>query len=161
MSEKDMFVQGWEKEFATTMKVLRAYPGSKLELKPASSSRSAKELAWALVGGEMLVDGILKGDINAGSPPAPPSSMDEIIRAYEQTHREMVPKVRKLADTEYQKPIKFITGPGTMGDIPRNQVLWFLLMDSIHHRGQFSVYLRMAGGKVPSIYGPSGDEPWM
>ena len=28
-------------------------------------------------------------------------------------------------------------------------------------RGQFSVYLRMAGGKVPSIYGPSADEPWM
>jgi len=24
-----------------------------------------------------------------------------------------------------------------------------------------SVYLRMAGGKVPSIYGPSADEPWM
>ena len=32
--------------------------------------------------------------------------------------------------------------------------------DSIHHRGQLSVYIRPAGGKVPSIYGPSGDEPW-
>ena len=29
--------------------------------------------------------------------------------------------------------------------------------DQIHHRGQFSIYLRMAGGKVPSIYGPSAD----
>jgi uncharacterized damage-inducible protein DinB len=35
-----------------------------------------------------------------------------------------------------------------------------MLHDQIHHRGQFSVYLRMVGGKVPSIYGPSGDEPW-
>lgn len=34
-------------------------------------------------------------------------------------------------------------------------------VDSVHHRGQFSVYLRLAGGKVPSIYGPSADEPWM
>jgi hypothetical protein len=25
---------------------------------------------------------------------------------------------------------------------------------------QFSIYLRMADGKVPSIYGPSADEPW-
>lgn len=25
---------------------------------------------------------------------------------------------------------------------------------------ELSVYLRMADGKVPSIYGPSGDEPW-
>lgn len=23
-----------------------------------------------------------------------------------------------------------------------------------------SIYLRMADGRVPSIYGPSGDEPW-
>jgi uncharacterized damage-inducible protein DinB len=36
-----------------------------------------------------------------------------------------------------------------------------MLCDQIHHRGQFSVYLRMADGKVPSIYGPSLDEPWM
>ncbi len=39
--------------------------------------------------------------------------------------------------------------------------LWMLLCDQIHHRGQFSIYLRMAGGKVPSIYGPTADEPWM
>ena len=31
--------------------------------------------------------------------------------------------------------------------------------DHIHHRGQLSVYLRIVD-KVPSIYGPSGDEPW-
>jgi len=35
-----------------------------------------------------------------------------------------------------------------------------MLDDQIHHRGQLSVYVRMAGGKVPSIYGPSADEPW-
>jgi uncharacterized damage-inducible protein DinB len=34
------------------------------------------------------------------------------------------------------------------------------LHDQIHHRGQLTVHLRMAGGRVPSIYGPSKDEPW-
>lgn len=48
-----------------------------------------------------------------------------------------------------------------MGDFPVSEVLWLMLMDSVNHRGQFSVYLRMVGGKVPSIYGPSADEPWM
>jgi uncharacterized damage-inducible protein DinB len=47
-----------------------------------------------------------------------------------------------------------------MGDVPKMQALWMFLCDQIHHRGQFSVYLRMADGKVPSIYGPSADEPW-
>jgi uncharacterized damage-inducible protein DinB len=35
-----------------------------------------------------------------------------------------------------------------------------MLYDTIHHRGQLSVYMRLAGARVPSIYGPSGDEPW-
>ena len=26
--------------------------------------------------------------------------------------------------------------------------------------GQLSTYLRVMGAKVPSIYGPSADEPW-
>jgi hypothetical protein len=29
----------------------------------------------------------------------------------------------------------------------------------IHHRGQLSVYLRLLDVPVPSIYGPSADEP--
>ncbi len=33
------------------------------------------------------------------------------------------------------------------------------LFDAIHHRGQLSVYLRPMGSKVPSIYGPSADDP--
>ncbi|RYY37199.1 MAG: damage-inducible protein DinB, partial [Sphingobacteriaceae bacterium] len=28
----------------------------------------------------------------------------------------------------------------------------------VHHRGQLTVYLRMNGLKVPSIYGPSADD---
>ena len=29
----------------------------------------------------------------------------------------------------------------------------------VHHRGQLTVYMKMLGVPVPSIYGPSGDEP--
>jgi uncharacterized damage-inducible protein DinB len=43
--------------------------------------------------------------------------------------------------------------------IPLVQACWFELFDHIHHRGQFSVYLRLAGARVPSIYGPTADEP--
>jgi uncharacterized damage-inducible protein DinB len=56
--------------------------------------------------------------------------------------------------------VPFMTGPKQMGEMSRAQIAWFLLHDQIHHRGQLTVYLRLAGGKVPSIYGPSGDEPW-
>ena len=44
MSEKDMFITTWEREFQTTLKVLKAYPSDKLDLKPAEKSKSAKDL---------------------------------------------------------------------------------------------------------------------
>ena len=44
--------------------------------------------------------------------------------------------------------------------MPAMNVFWMMMLDSVHHRGQFSVYIRLAGGLVPSIYGPSADEPW-
>ena len=31
----------------------------------------------------------------------------------------------------------------------------------IHHRGQLSVYLRLAGAAVPQTYGPTADETAM
>jgi len=30
----------------------------------------------------------------------------------------------------------------------------------VHHRGQMSVYLRLLDIPVPSLYGPTADEPW-
>jgi len=35
------------------------------------------------------------------------------------------------------------------------------MFDAIHHRGQLSAYLRPMGAKVPSICGPSADDPGM
>ena len=140
--------------------MLRAFPETKLDLKPAAPSKNARDLAWTLVGQEHFLDQVVKGQVNPGGPPAP-STMSEIISTYETAHREMLPKLRKMSEADFREPIKFFTGPRQMGDVPRGQVLWLVLMDSIHHRGQFSVYLRMAGGKLPSIYGPTADEPWM
>jgi uncharacterized damage-inducible protein DinB len=43
--------------------------------------------------------------------------------------------------------------------MPKAGVLRTAMMNHlIHHRGQLSVYLRLTGVPVPSIYGPSADE---
>ncbi|MGH7645051.1 MAG: DinB family protein [Gemmatimonadales bacterium] len=161
MSEKEQFLHTWEKEFPTTLKVLKAYPSAKLDLKPHAKSKSARELAWNFVLEEKVIDGALKGNIDFAQMPAPPATCDEIIRAYETSHREMVEKVKQTPDAELNKTVKWMTGPKQPADVRRMDVLWTALMDMVHHRGQMSVYLRMADGKVPSIYGPTADEPWM
>jgi DinB family protein len=161
MSEKQAFLDAWTRESATTLKVLRAYPEGKTDLKPHASCRSAKELAWTFVfegiGGSQGVFGEVKWP-----PPLPPKPdtwhgmVGEVDRAF----KIMADEVTKAGEPQLNTSIKFPTGPGKVGDLRRLDFLWFLLNDMIHHRGQFSVYLRMAGGKVPAIYGPSADEKW-
>lgn len=57
--------------------------------------------------------------------------------------------------------MKLSVAPKKMADLRKMDVLWMTVMDMVHHRGQFSVYLRLVSAKVPSIYGPTADEPWM
>ena len=162
MSKKEQFLKTLEQEAATTVKVLRAFPGAKSDLKPHAKSRSAKDLAWTFVfegyGGTQGVDGELP--FPPKGMPKMPEKWDGVVAECERAFKTLADKVRKAGDAELNKTVKFFVAPKKMGDIRRMDFLWFLLMDMVHHRGQFSVYLRMADGKVPSIYGPSADEPW-
>ena len=161
MSEKDQLLSTMERELPTTLKVLKAYPSTKGDLRPHERCRTAKDLAWTFVAEGFFADGALAGTIDLSQPTPPaPASMNEVITAYEKGQHTLMENIRKTPDAELNKTMKFPTGPKQMTDLRRMDVLWMTVMDSVHHRGQFSVYLRMAGGKVPSIYGPSADEPW-
>ena len=96
-----------------------------------------------------------------GTPPPPPESWSDILGAVEKAHKDFGDLIRSASEEKLRQTSRFFVGPKTMGDIPRIDFFWSVLHDEIHHRGQFSIYLRMADGKVPSIYGPSADEPWM
>lgn len=162
MSEKQKFQEAWDKESATTLKVLRAFPEDKTDLKPHPSSRSAKDLAWAFVFDGVAGSQAVQGEMKFPPPnmPEKPASWKAMISEVEKALKVMSDRVRKVDDAQLNTTVKFVTGPKQMSDLRRMDVLWFLLNDTIHHRGQFSVYLRMAGGKVPAIYGPSADEKW-
>ncbi len=157
------FTDAFERESATTLKVLRAYPPEKAELKPSEKSKSARELAWIFTMEQALFARAMKDQLRmppSGPMPAAPASWDEVVRAFDKSRTETLDMLRGMRDEEFAGTTQFFTAPKTFGDIPKVQFAWFLLFDQIHHRGQLSVYLRIAGGKVPSIYGPTADEPW-
>src|ERR1043166_7666056 len=159
MNEKQAFLDAWNREAATTLKVLRAFPDTKTDLKPHETCRSAKDLAWTFVfegyGGAQGIEGEIKWP-----PPMPPKpdNWSGMVGEVDRAFRKIADGVKKVGDSQLNTTVKFMTGPKQMGDVRRLDFLWFLLNDMIHHRGQFSIYLRMAGGKVPAIYSPSKDE---
>ena len=40
---------------------------------------------------------------------------------------------------------------------PTDEIISQSINHLVHHRGQLTVYLKMLGKKIPSIYGPSAD----
>ena len=75
--------------------------------------------------------------------------MTQIIEMWQETVARNDGLLAKLSPEDWVRIVNFYGR-----QIPLVQACWFELFDHIHHRGQFSVYLRLAGARVPSIYGP-------
>ncbi|HET7437527.1 MAG TPA: DinB family protein [Thermoanaerobaculia bacterium] len=152
------FRETYLREHATTRKVLHAFPADQTQFKPHERSVTAHHLGWTFVIEEQLMEKVLRQQpaMGGGFPPDP-ATWQEVLDAFDQQGE----KVAKLLESaEIKGSVTWFTGPKQTGEYSAAEYLWFMLHDQIHHRGQMSVYLRMAGGKVPSIYGPSADEPW-
>ena len=160
-SAKEQFLKVWEKEYQTTMKVLKSFPENRQDYKPHEISKSAKELAWTIAGEERtMFVGAANGNFDWSTMVKAPETMKEVLSTYEHIHKESVQIVKNTSDESLKEDMKFYIAAKTMGDFKKMDLLWMFLMDQIHHRGQFSVYLRLVGAKVPSIYGPTADEKW-
>jgi len=154
-----MFLSGLEMEHAITKKVIGAMPEDKTALKPHEKSMSAIDLAWHIASSEVwFLDGIAEGKFAAeeGTRPAGMDSFAKILDWYGAEYAAQLAKVKALSGEKLVQPIDFYG----MLNLPAVAYLSLLNNHSIHHRGQFSVYLRLAGAKVPSIYGGSADEPF-
>jgi len=159
--EKDVFLNMWEREFQTTLRVLDAFPHDRHEYRPHEKSSSAKQLAWTFVAEEkIMILGALIGKIDFTQHQTAPETMKEIIEEYRKSHAEAVEKVKAFPETGLGDTMKIDVGPKTQADVRKMDIMWMAVMDMIHHRGQMTVYNRLTGGKVPSIYGPSADETW-
>jgi uncharacterized damage-inducible protein DinB len=162
-SPRQELIAAVKDERARTKRVLNAFSASQSELRPHATSVSARELVhvFSLEAGIgiMAVAGTLDISKMGAMPPAP-ATWGEVVKAFDASYAGLVNALEGTTDADLVTTVIFMTGPKQTGPMRKIDILRFMLNDHIHHRGQFSVYLRMSGGKVPSIYGPSKDEPW-
>lgn len=143
------------------MKVFRSVPPDQLAYRPHPRSTSTGDLVW-LLAGELhdACDLIDHHEVAFKVVPAP-AKLEESIAAYERNAAELEKRLSKVDDAAWGKGAKFVVDGNVAWEAPLGEMLWGFLFDAIHHRGQLSAYLRPMGGKVPSIYGPSADDPGM
>jgi len=153
MTEKDYFLSTHNRECSTTFNLLKSFPESKADIRPNPKSRSARELAFVLANQELFFKQAAEGAIDFSLfANQPPKTMAEIIAVLEKNHKAVEAALAKASMDDLNQMINF-----GGHDMRRLDALWANQFDIVHHRGQFSVYLRLADASVPSIYGPTAD----
>jgi uncharacterized damage-inducible protein DinB len=163
MSIAQSMLAEFEQEAKTTRKFLERIPNDKLSWKPHEKSHSAGDLALHIANVPGRIVRLARqdpGDLsNLGKPWPAPTSVDEILKAHDASAEIVRAELPGIDDASMQKTWVGQAGGKTLMSMPRVAFVRFVMLNHwIHHRGQLGVYLRLLGAKVPSSYGPSGDE---
>ena len=154
--EAARFLQIFGVEHRTTMNVLQALPADKLDFKPHERHWTAAQLAWHIATSQYVVARIVAAGRFEMEPQTPaPASLQEIVDGAENCYQKACETLGALTAEQLAARIPL---PGGRS-MSASSLMWSgVLFHQIHHRGQLSIYIRLMGGKVPSIYGPSADE---
>jgi uncharacterized damage-inducible protein DinB len=158
MNELEMFLASWDREAASTVKLLEALPPAQYDFRPDTGGRSLGELAWHLAESDAFISyGIERGAFSMDMKPPNmerPLAVAALAPGYERVHAEAAARIRKLTPEDLDRTIHFFTGP-----MPIRDIMWSaILAHGIHHRGQLSLMCRLAGGQAPGMYGPNREE---
>ncbi len=161
MNTREYFSLCLKAEVPKFVRVLKAVPESGAGYRPHPRSMSAGEIVW-LLASEMkdACDLLDAGEVNYAQRPAP-ATLAESVMTYEKNTAGLKRRLAKVKDGGWRKKAVFKMDGKVVWKASLGDMLWGFLFDAIHHRGQLSTYLRPVGAKVPSIYGPSADDPGM
>jgi hypothetical protein len=155
---REYYTQCFAGEKPTFLKVMRAVPPDQAGYTPHPRSTKAGDLLW-LLASELedactLID---TGEVNYVVRPAP--GVAESVAAYEKHAAALESRLAGVDDAKWESSARLLMDGKSLWEARLGDMLFGFLFDAIHHRGQLSSYLRPMGAKVPSIYGPSGDDP--
>ena len=161
----DPILMEFDRECATTKKLLERAPADKYAWKPHAKSMSLGQLAGHIAGLPHWVGGsLLPGEFDlakAGPDAGPkePASREALLKTFEESVAGAKAAMAQLDDAKAMGTWRLRKGPVVIMEMPRLAFVRTILMNhGIHHRGQLSVYLRLLDVPVPGIYGPSADE---
>lgn len=150
----DQFKSVWQRETAATLKILEALTDQSLTKPEHPDVRNLGRAAWHIVTTypEMCGRMGIAMDIPTEKDPIPKSA-SEIAQICKKAAGAVFDTVSQWKDEDLHKE------DDMYGETwKRGRSLWVFLAHEIHHRGQLTILMRLAGLNVPGIYGPSRDE---
>jgi uncharacterized damage-inducible protein DinB len=151
-------------EGATTRRLLERLPQDRLGWQPHQKSMTLGRLATHIAEIPGWVGSIVEKDefdIGAsGYVPPTLGSVAEIIALFDKSVATATETLKRQGNDRLLAKWQLKKNGTLVVEMPRlGMIRSFLMNHLIHHRGQLSVYLRLQNVPLPSIYGPTADEP--
>jgi uncharacterized damage-inducible protein DinB len=160
----ELLLPEFDLEMANTRRLLESLPQDKLDWRPYEKSWTLAGLAthilmiphWGTV--TFTTESF---DLPEGGGPRnePVTSVAEALERFDAHVAEVRPVLAAQRDGQLEAEWSMSVGGRPLFSRPRHAV-WrgMILNHLIHHRGQLSVFLRLAGAPLPGIYGPTADD---
>lgn len=161
----EWFLAELESEAAKSRRVLEQAPEGKRDWKPHERSMQfgymcdlvANIPSWIAFAITMDELDIAPKD-GPKHAPQPMNTSAELVAGLEKAVAQARDALQKTTDEHLATRWKLLAGGQLAMEQRRYEVIRDALLHSSHHRGQMTVYLRMLGAKVPSVYGPTADD---
>ena len=101
---------------------------------------------------------IEQGEIDFGSfEHSKIETNEELITAFDKNMAAVRTAFESLTDERLKETFSLKNQGELLFSSPKDESISQSINHLVHHRGQLTVYLKMLGAKIPSIYGPSAD----
>ena len=164
MSLGNMLAAEMSQESISIRKMIERLPVEKMAWKPHEKSMTLERLAGHIVEMFSWTKSTLTQDELDFSKfdftPKVYTDAADLVADLDKNITESVETLKNTADETMFENWTMRNGEQIYFTMPKAAVMrGFVMSHIIHHRGQLSVYMRLLDIPVPSIYGPSADEP--
>jgi uncharacterized damage-inducible protein DinB len=159
----DSLIAEFQHEAETTRKHFARLPNDQLDWRPHPKSFTAGGLASHIAEMITWTDAIFNRDELEFNPatykPYVATTTTELLEIFDENVARSKQVLASATEESLEQPWKLKIMGRVLFEKSRAAVLRdFVLSHVIHHRGQFSVYLRLLDIPVPGSYGPSADD---
>jgi uncharacterized damage-inducible protein DinB len=163
MTISELILPEFDKEMASTRKILECVPDDKLDFKPHEKSMGLGRLASHVAEMAQWAEHTLtmdKLEITPDMKPFNAKSRAEILERFDEFVRSGREALVKASDNDFQRNWSLIWQGQPVMSGTKYEILRGMAMNHmVHHRAQLGVYLRLNNHPIPGMYGPSADEP--
>ena len=161
MSIAETVLPEFDQEMTTTRKVIERVPTEKGQFKPHPKSFSLGHLTQlvSMMPG-WITNAVTETSLNLAEYKGYSyEKTDDLLKEFDGHVKAARKALASAKDSDFAVNWSLKRGDQVFFTAPRGVIVRQTINHLVHHRGQLTVYLRLIDVPVPSIYGPTADEP--